>query len=140
VANPITAAAIETDPQYVYEGADGVTYDHPDVTFPAEAWARIQQGRACLRCWEGQDIAFFLATADQCRRTKEKHLPGCVYEGNGIQHRQREDIAAEFHGEKWIGPKKKLEDTIAEDDERRRKYTMDTGRKPGPWVPPWVKL
>lgn len=140
MADPITVAAIENDPQYVYEDADGTTFEHYDLTFPPEAWARIQQGRACLRCWEQQEIAFFLATTSQSMRTNEKHLPGCPYEGNGIRSHQQADIAAEFYGDKWVGPKKKLEDTIAEDDERRRKYQMDTGIKPGPWVPPWVKL
>jgi len=140
VAKPITAAAIETDPIYAYEGADGVMYDHPDVTFPPEAWARIREGRACMRCWELQEIPFFLATSDQIRRTKEKHLPGCAYEGNGIQHKQQKDIEAEFHGEKWIGPKRNLEDTLAEDDERRRKYEQDTGQKAGPWVPSGIKI
>lgn len=138
---PITVAAIEADPQYVYDDGEGHTFEHYDLTFPPEAWALIREGRACLRCWEPQEIAFFLATDQQIRRAKEKHLPGCVYGGcNGIQHKQRADIAAEFYGEKWVGPKQKLEDTIAEDDERRAKYQMDTGVKPGPWVPPWVRL
>lgn len=136
---PITVAAVENDPQYVYE-VDGETFEHYDLTFPPDAWARIREGRACLRCWELQEIPFLIASSDAVRRTKEKHLPGCVYEGDGIQNRQQADVAAEFYGEKWVGPKQRLEDTIAEDDERRRKYEVDTGRKAGPWVPPWVKL
>ena len=139
MAKPITVAAIENDPQYVYE-IDGETYEHYDLTFSQEDWARIREGRACLRCWEVQEIAFLVADSASVRRTPEKHLPGCVYTGDGIQNRQQADMAAEFYGDKWIGPKQRLEDQLAEDDEKRLKYTIDTGMKPGPWVPPWVKL
>lgn len=137
---PITVAAIETDPQYVYEDYDGTVYDHPDLTFPREAWERIAEGRACLRCWELQEIPFLTATTAQIRRTPERHLPGCVYAGRGIQTKQAQDVALEFYGEKWIGPKQKLEDRLAEDDEKRAKYRQDTGVKAGIVVPPWVKL
>lgn len=137
---PITVAAIETDPQYVYEDADGTVYDHYDFTFPADAWHRIKEGRACLRCWELQAIPYLTATTEQCRRTPEKHLPGCEYEGKGIQTRQAQAISKEFYGNKWIGPKQRLEDTIREDDERRAKYRQDTGLSAGIVVPSWVKL
>lgn len=137
---PITVAAIESDPQYVYVDADGAEYDHYDFTFSVDDWARIKEGRACLRCWELQTIPFLIAATDMARRTKEKHLPGCPYQGDGIRTRQQADIAAEFYGTKWIGPKQRLEDALAEDDERREKFWKDTGTKAGIVVPPWVKL
>lgn len=136
---PITVAAIEPDPDYVYE-EDGKTFDHYDLTFTPENWERIRQGYACLRCWEPQPIGFLIAPGQVARRTAEKHLPGCVYTGDGIRNRQPQDIAREFYGTKWVGPKRNLEDTIREDDEKRAKYQQDTGRKPGAVVPGWVKL
>ncbi|MFA5052996.1 MAG: hypothetical protein WC565_02990 [Parcubacteria group bacterium] len=136
---PITVAAIESDPEYVWVDGDK-TYDHYDFTFSRDNWQRIREGRACLRCWELQPIPFLTATEAQCRKEKERHLPGCAYEGDGIQTKQRADIAAEFRGEKWVGPTQKLEDALAEDDERREKYERETGLRPGPWVPPWVKV
>ena len=139
MADPITVAVIDFDPQYVYE-FDGQEYEYYDLTFSQEDMARIREGRACLRCWEVQEIPFLSASGDQIRRTKEKHLPGCPYEGDGIQNRQQDDLGAEFYGDKWVGPKQRLEDQLAEDDEKRLKYHIDTGMKPGPWVPPWVKL
>lgn len=140
MAKPITVAAIESDPDYIYVDGDGREYDHYDYTFTPDSWARIREGRACLRCWELQPIPFLTATADQQRRHRENHLPGCPYWVNGIRTRQQADIRAEFRGEKWIGPKQKLEDTLAVDDERRAKYRKDTGRTAGIVVPPWVKL
>lgn len=137
---PITVAAIESDPNYVYEDVDGKVYDHYDLTFPLESWQRIREGRACLRCWEPQTIPYLTATTEQRRRTPEKHLPGCEYSGKGIQMRQAQDISKEFYGHKWIGPKQRLEDTIAEDDERRAKYRQDTSRVAGIVVPSNVKL
>ena len=137
---PITAVAIETDENFTYEDEDGTVYEHPDSTFTPDNMARFREGRACLRCWELQEIPFLIAASDVIRRTKEKHLPGCAYTYDGIQNHQQRDFAEEFSGEKWIGPKRRLEETIAEDDERRRKYEVDTGYKAGPWVPPWVKL
>lgn len=139
MADPITAAAIEVDPEYVYT-EDGQEFDYYDVTFPPDAIEQIRIGRACMRCWERQDISYFLAPGNVARKTREKHLPGCVYSPDGIQNRQQKDFADEFDGAKWIGPKQKLEDAIAEDDERRLKYRIDTGRKAGPTVPRWVEL
>jgi hypothetical protein len=133
-------AAIESDPSYVYEDADGKVFDHYDFTFPRESWERIKEGRACFRCWELQPIPFLTATTEQCRRHKERHLPACELEGNGIQTRQARIIAEEFYGTKWIGPKQKLEATLAEDDERRAKYRQDTGLTAGIVVPSWVKI
>lgn len=133
---PITAAAVESDPRYVYVDEAGRESDHYDITFTADNWERIRQGYACMRCWEPQrKNAYSLGPTE-----RENHLPGCEYTGDGIRRRQRDDIAKEFYGTKWIGPKQKLEDTIAEDDERRRKYQQDTGLKPGISVPSWVKL
>lgn len=137
---PITVAAIESDPQYAYVDRDGKEFDHYDFTFTKDGWDQIREGRACLRCWEIQDIPFLSASTQQQRRHREKHLPNCPYWVNGIRTKQAQDIAVEFYGEKWIGPKQKLEDTLAEDDERRAKYKQDTGTTAGVIVPPWVKL
>lgn len=139
MADPITAAAIETDPRYVIEGPDGI-FDCYDITYTPEHFQRFRVGRNCFRCWEGQEIAYFLATTAQSERTPERHLPGCEYEGRGIRERQQRDISREFDGVKWIGPRLALEEAIAEDDEKRAKYRRDTGRKAGAWVPPWVRL
>lgn len=119
---------------------DGKEYDHYDFTFSADNWQRIREGRACLRCWELQEIPFLTATTEQQRRHREKHLPNCPYTVNGIRNKQAADIGAEFYGTKWIGPKAKLEDTLAEDDERRAKYQKDTRTRAGIVVPSWVKL
>jgi hypothetical protein len=128
---PITVAAVETDPDWVIEGQDGVTYDDYDLTFPAESWERIREGRACLRCWETQPEAF---------PAVERHLPGCPYAPDGIRRQQRLDISREFRGAKWVGPSKKLAETLAEDDERRAKLRRDFGVVSPPTVPPWVKV
>ena len=141
MAEPLTAAAVEVDLQYVYEDSDGQTFDHYDVTFTRDNWEKIRVGKACLRCWEVQDHEFLRSSGGFVKdRREEKHLPGCPYVGDGIRVRQAADVAKEFDGEKWIGPKQKLEDTIAEDDERRLKYRVDTGNVAGPFVPHWVKL
>lgn len=137
---PVTVAAIEADFQYVTVDADGTEHDHLDFTFSRETWGQIRQGYACLRCFEPQPkCAYALGPQDQ-----EAHLPGCQYQGDGIRQRQRQDIAAEFYGEKWVGPKKRLDETLAEDDERRAKYQQDTGTQASPLVlptvPDWVKL
>lgn len=133
---PITVAAIESDPIYVLEQPDGTQQDVYDLTFTPENWERIRQGYACLRCWEPQrKNAYSLPAADA-----ENHLPGCVYEHDGIRKKQRADIAAEFYGTKWVGPKASLEDTLREDDEKRAKYRRDTGRAAPAAVPSWVKL
>lgn len=137
---PITVAAVETDPEFIWVDGDGQEFDHYDLTFPSESWHRIREGRACLRCWEVQEIPLLTAPSDVARRTKERHLPGCVYAPGGIKENQLSDIRAEFRGTKWIGPKQKLEDTLAEDDERRAKYKKDTGNTAGIVVPPWVEL
>jgi len=136
---PITVAAIEADPDFVQVLGDEV-FDAPNLTFTAENWARIAEGRACMRCWELQPIPFLTASHDQCKREKERHLPGCAYSGDGIQKKQQRDIAIEFRGKKWIGPTKNLRDTLDEDDEKRAKFKRDTGNVAGPVVPPWVKL
>lgn len=136
MTKPITVAVIESDPQYAHEEPDGTEYDHYDFTFTKENFERIRLGYACLRCWESQPIVAYALAPD----AMEQHLPGCPYTGDGIRRRQREDIAAEFYGEKWVGPTKRLEERIAEDDERRRKYRMDTGKDAGITVPLWVKL
>jgi hypothetical protein len=136
---PITVEAIETDPEFVQVEGDKV-YDSYDLTFTAENWWRIKEGRACMRCWELQPIPFLTATGTQCKREKEHHLPGCAYSGDGIQKKQQRDIDREFRGKKWIGPKADLKDTLAEDDEKRAKFKRDTGNVAGPVVPPWVKL
>lgn len=128
---PITVAAVETDPEFVWVEADGSVRDHYDLTFTPEDFERIRLGYACLRCWELQESAY---------PKVEKHLPGCVYAPDGMKERQLADLANEFHGEKWVGPKKRLEETLAEDDERRAKYEADTGLKAGITVPPWVRL
>lgn len=110
--DPITVAAVEHDPEYVWQAGDERVFAHADLTMTAENVERIRQGFACLRCWELQESAF---------PKDERHLPGCEYAPDGIKERQRADFAREFKGTKWIGPEKSLAEEQAEEHEARMK-------------------
>lgn len=106
---PVIPLAVEDDPHSATH--DGhVLRAGFNATFDAETIERFRQGYACMRCWEPQETPF----PETC--------PLCRYP---IRDRQREDFAAEFEGEKWIGPTTSLADEfermVTEGEKRRHK-------------------
>jgi hypothetical protein len=114
---PVKPLAVVDDPsQATFDG--NVLRAGYNATFDADTIERFRQGYACIRCWEPQQTPF----PEAC--------PLCMYP---IKDRQREDFAAEFEGEKWIGPTTSLSDEF----ERMVHEGQKKRHKPGSsiWVP-----
>jgi len=94
---------------------DGRMFADVDVGMTTEDRNRVELGYVCLRCLEPQSSA-----------NADEHLPGCI----GVDHfgpRYMRDgymtveVAAEFHGDKHVGPSRPLRQHVEEQEQRKEK-------------------
>lgn len=106
---PVHVEDVEIDPEYeVFDSRTGQFHPHYDFVFDQESWERVREGRVCAICLEPQAEAY---------PRNEAHLPGCMFEPNGIKERQQEYLSKTFKGRRWIGPRHTIEEELEIADE-----------------------
>lgn len=115
---PIKPVAVVDDPSTATHDGNVLRAGY-NATFDTDTIERFRQGYACIRCWEPQQTPF----PEQCSL--------CAYP---IRDNQPRDFAAEFEGEKWIGPTSSLSDEferMVENGQKKRHVPGSSVLLPG---------
>lgn len=108
-------ASLAENQQVALRFPDGRMFADTDIAMTARDRNRIEMGYVCLRCLEPQRSA-----------NADEHLPGCI----GVDHygsrymrdgHMMVDVAAEFHGNKHVGPSRPIRQYAEEQDQRKEK-------------------